>query len=75
LITSPQFHHWHHSNEPEAHNKNFAGELPVLDMLFGTFYLPENRTPNVYGVSERVPARYLRQMAYPFTRRIASDKY
>ena len=69
LITSPQFHHWHHSNEPQAHNKNFAGELPLLDWLFGTFYLPDDRMPTQYGVSERVPTRYFRQMMYPFERR------
>jgi sterol desaturase/sphingolipid hydroxylase (fatty acid hydroxylase superfamily) len=75
LITSPQFHHWHHSNDPQAHNKNFAGELPVLDLLFGTFYLPGNNMPTEYGVSERVPAKYFRQIIYPFTRRTASDKW
>jgi sterol desaturase/sphingolipid hydroxylase (fatty acid hydroxylase superfamily) len=66
LITTPQFHHWHHSNEPEALNKNFAGELPVLDMLFGTFYLPKDRTPTRYGLSETIPTGYLKQMFYPF---------
>ena len=74
LIASPQFHHWHHSNESQAHNKNFAGELPLLDLLCGTFYLPVDKMPTAYGVSERVPTRYFRQMMYPFTRRTASDK-
>jgi sterol desaturase/sphingolipid hydroxylase (fatty acid hydroxylase superfamily) len=69
LIGSPQFHHWHHSADPEAHNKNFAGELPLLDLLFGTYYLPHNRMPETYGVSEPVPVGYVGQMLYPFRRR------
>ena len=69
LITTPQFHHWHHSAEPEAYNKNFAGELPLLDILFGTFHLPKNRMPERYGVSEAVPTGYFGQMLYPFRRR------
>ena len=68
LIGSPEFHHWHHSNDPEAHNKNFAGELPLLDLLFGTFYLPKGRMPARYGVSEPVPTGYIGQMLYPFRR-------
>ena len=73
LITTPQFHHWHHSNDPEAFNKNFAGELPLLDMIFGTFHLPKERMPTTYGVSEPVPAKYVQQIAYPF-RRVAINK-
>lgn len=66
VIGSPQFHHWHHSADHEAHNKNFAGELPLLDLLFGTYYLPAGRMPERYGVSEPVPSGYLGQMFYPF---------
>ena len=72
LIGSPQFHHWHHSADREAHNKNFAGELPLLDLIFGTYYLPGDRMPERYGVSEPVPVNYLGQMAYPF-RRVAKS--
>lgn len=66
LIGSPEFHHWHHSADAEAHNKNFAGELPLLDLLFGTCYLPKGRMPERYGVSEPVPVGYVGQMLYPF---------
>ena len=70
LIGSPEFHHWHHSADAAAHNKNFAGELPLLDLLFGTFYLPKGRMPERYGVLEPVPIGYLGQMLYPFRRDI-----
>lgn len=69
LIGTPAFHHWHHSNDKEAHNKNYAGELPVLDLLFGTYYLPRDRMPATYGTTEPVPASYLGQMLHPFKAR------
>ncbi|TIV91865.1 MAG: sterol desaturase family protein, partial [Mesorhizobium sp.] len=40
LIASPQFHHWHHANEREAYDKNFAGQLPILDLIGGTLFMP-----------------------------------
>jgi lathosterol oxidase len=40
LIATPQFHHWHHADEPEAIDKNFAVHLPLIDAIFGTMHLP-----------------------------------
>jgi hypothetical protein len=37
----------------------------VLDLLFGTFYLPD-QWPSGYGVQEKVPRGWLRQLFYPF---------
>jgi sterol desaturase/sphingolipid hydroxylase (fatty acid hydroxylase superfamily) len=70
VLATPQFHHWHHAAEPAAVNKNFAVHLPVLDVLFGTAYLP-GRWPSAYGLlhDERAPQGYLRQFAWPFQRR------
>jgi sterol desaturase/sphingolipid hydroxylase (fatty acid hydroxylase superfamily) len=67
VLASPQFHHWHHGNQPEAYNRNFAGQLPFLDLLFGTFYLPREGTPRKYGINERLPPYYHQQLLYPFT--------
>ena len=71
VIATPQFHHWHHSAEREAVDKNFAVHLPVLDALFGTYYMPRDRWPASYGLSngEPVPPGYTRQLMYPFRRR------
>jgi sterol desaturase/sphingolipid hydroxylase (fatty acid hydroxylase superfamily) len=66
LVATPQFHHWHHAREPQAYNMNYAGEFPILDMLFGTFYLPAHSWPAQYGVDDVEPAGYLRQLAWPF---------
>jgi sterol desaturase/sphingolipid hydroxylase (fatty acid hydroxylase superfamily) len=65
LIASPQFHHWHHANHVEAYDKNFAGQLSVLDIVFGTAHMPGNM-PTRYGVDDPVPDGYLRQLAFPF---------
>jgi sterol desaturase/sphingolipid hydroxylase (fatty acid hydroxylase superfamily) len=70
VLATPQFHHWHHGAEPEAIDRNFAVHLPVLDWLFGTFYLPGDRWPREYGLAsgESVPRGYLRQFVRPFLR-------
>ena len=70
-IAVPRFHHWHHAIDPEGVDKNFAIHFPWLDRLFGTYYLPEGRWPNGYGVPEQVPRGYLAQLRYPFVRRSA----
>lgn len=66
LIVTPAFHHWHHSADREALDKNFAVHTPIWDTLFGTYYLP-NRWPTAYGLSHGrdVPARWVSQLIYP----------
>ena len=68
FVATPQFHHWHHSKIPEIHNKNFAVQLPLLDLLFGTMYMPAKKMPHKYGISDSIPAGYIGQMFYPFSR-------
>jgi len=70
LIATPAFHHWHHSAELEAVDKNFAVHIPIWDILFGTFYLPD-RWPQAYGIHDRrdMPSRWTTQLFYPFRRR------
>ena len=67
VIASPQYHHWHHANDPSARDVNFAGHAPVLDRIFGTHHLPGSEWPLQYGIVEPVPAGYLQQLAWPFT--------
>jgi sterol desaturase/sphingolipid hydroxylase (fatty acid hydroxylase superfamily) len=69
VIATPAFHRWHHSVEPEARDKNFAGLFPVLDLLFGTFHMPPQRQPTEFGVGEPVPEGLFGQLVYPFRRR------
>jgi sterol desaturase/sphingolipid hydroxylase (fatty acid hydroxylase superfamily) len=70
LIGTPRFHHWHHSAQPEAIDKNFAIHLPVIDRAFGTLYLPREGWPTAYGIAGSVvPERYPAQLVFPFTGR------
>jgi len=65
VIASPVFHRWHHVKDPAVHNRNFAPTFPVLDLIFGTFYMPKDRLPSDYGV-EGVPPHFVAQLVYPF---------
>lgn len=66
IIVTPLYHHWHHSNHSEAKDKNFAGQFPFFDWIFGTLYLPKNKVPKIYGISEEMPKGYLKQLRFPF---------
>ena len=70
FVATPQFHHWHHGDDPAHHNRNFSPHLVVFDRLFGTFYLPADRSlPQKYGIPERLPERFWPQLIYPFRKR------
>jgi sterol desaturase/sphingolipid hydroxylase (fatty acid hydroxylase superfamily) len=67
VINTPEWHHWHHSVDAEARDKNFG--LPIVDKIFGTAYLPRDKRPTGFGTDAPVPAdSYLRHLTYPFTR-------
>jgi sterol desaturase/sphingolipid hydroxylase (fatty acid hydroxylase superfamily) len=66
IIATPVFHRWHHSRDREALDKNFAGLLPLWDILFGTYYMPKDRHPRNFGISEPMPKSYLSQFWEPF---------
>jgi sterol desaturase/sphingolipid hydroxylase (fatty acid hydroxylase superfamily) len=66
VIATPVFHRWHHPREPEAWDKNFAGLLPLWDILFGTYYMPKGRYPENLGICEPMPRGYLGQLWEPF---------
>ena len=42
-LVFPRFHHWHHTSQKEAIDKNYAIHFPWIDKLFGTYYLPKDR--------------------------------
>lgn len=72
VFNTPQFHHWHHSSEREAVDRNYAAHLPVVDRIFGTYYMPADQWPGKYGViGDPLPKGMVRQFLYPFTRRKA----
>ncbi|EKF75594.1 hypothetical protein A11A3_01947 [Alcanivorax hongdengensis A-11-3] len=69
LIATPEFHHWHHSSEDEAVDRNYAAFLPFYDKVFGTLFMPD-RLAARYGTraSTRVPEGVVKQFWFPFRR-------
>ncbi|MFM7085294.1 MAG: sterol desaturase family protein, partial [Hyphomicrobium sp.] len=65
FLATPDFHHWHHSKEEHTHNKNYAGQLPFWDIIFGTANM-QSHLPETYGINEKMPQSYLKQLLYPF---------
>ena len=74
LLVSPEFHHWHHSHEREAYDKNYASLVACWDVLFGTVYLPREGRPLRYGIDEHVPAGWMERLVHPFRRRNPGGK-
>jgi sterol desaturase/sphingolipid hydroxylase (fatty acid hydroxylase superfamily) len=69
VITSPKFHHWHHTDNPAAIDKNFAVLVPIWDDLFGTAWRTKE-WPTSYGLfSGEMPESWLGQLVHPFRRK------
>ena len=69
IFATPQYHHWHHCEDPKHYGKNFATIFPFIDKIFGTYYLPGNTWPEGTGVHEaNYPKGYVKQMIHPFTK-------
>jgi sterol desaturase/sphingolipid hydroxylase (fatty acid hydroxylase superfamily) len=66
VIASPRFHRWHHTDETEGRDRKFAGVLPVIDRIFGTYHMPKDRCPQTFGTRMPVPDGLLPQLAFPF---------
>ena len=75
LVTTPEFHHWHHTSDEEGIDKNFAIFLPAIDRVFGTAHMP-GHWPRRYGTAKfQPPETWLGQLAYPFRRRREGTPY
>jgi sterol desaturase/sphingolipid hydroxylase (fatty acid hydroxylase superfamily) len=65
LLSTPAFHHWHHTND-ENRNHNFAAIFPVIDKIFGTALLPRHWPP-AYGIKGEVSHTLVGQLLDPLT--------
>ena len=67
-LATNEVHWWHHSVHLEESNRNFGNSTMVWDRLFGTWFLPTERSPGVaVGVADAaIPEHYLWHMAAPF---------
>lgn len=69
VFASPVFHRWHHVSEGDAIDKNFASTFPVLDLVFGTFYMPEAALPENFGNGDPdFPDDFWGQLIRPFAK-------
>jgi sterol desaturase/sphingolipid hydroxylase (fatty acid hydroxylase superfamily) len=67
IFASPVFHRWHHTTPEQGGDKNFGSTFALWDVLFGTFYMPEGKLPENYGVSDpNFPTSFGGQLIYPF---------
>jgi sterol desaturase/sphingolipid hydroxylase (fatty acid hydroxylase superfamily) len=68
VVATPVFHRWHHTSPAEGGESNFAPTFAIWDWLFGTFYMPEGRYPETFGVDDPTfPTEgYLAQLIHPF---------
>ncbi len=70
VLSSPAFHHWHHTNDgPERINKNYSSMLPWVDKCFGTFYLPKQQWPVKYGIDAPITSNFAGQLLQPLVQR------
>ena len=68
VFVTPQYHHWHHSDDPKAYDKNFAIHFPFIDMIFGTYYPMGNTWPEGTGLGDvKFPKGFIKQFVYSFT--------
>ncbi len=67
IVATPDFHHWHHANEPASIHTNYAAFLPVWDQLFGTYRVPKDRQPERYGIDETHPTTFVGLLITPLT--------
>jgi len=71
LITSPAFHHWHHTNDAHR-DRNFCFLFPVIDRIFGTAWLPR-KWPSVYGINQSVSPTLAGQFFDPLDPPVAAS--
>ena len=67
LLVTPQFHHWHHSSDKAAIDRNYAAHFSFLDYLFGTAVKGQAEWPDKYCVvGDYMPEGMLKQQVFPF---------
>ena len=67
LIVTPDFHHWHHSQDTEAIDRNYAAHYAFLDYIFGTAVKSDRKFPEHYGVvGDYMPDGFVNQQMFPF---------
>ncbi|MCP4002659.1 MAG: sterol desaturase family protein [bacterium] len=67
VFATPHIHHWHHLADAEAIDRNYAANLPIIGMIFGTYLGNHGRWLDSYGVVNKpLPHGFLAQHLYSF---------
>lgn len=63
-LISPNFHRWHHADDPAAYNRNYGDMFAIWDRLFGTHY-DGGRCETKLGLADG-PQSLPEMIIYPF---------
>ncbi len=69
IVGSAETHRWHHSRIPRESNANYGNTVIVWDLLFGTWFLPQERAVQELGLQDPdYPKSFWALMRAPFSR-------
>lgn len=69
VLNNPQFHRIHHSVEPQHYDKNFCKNLPIMDIIFGTAWIPaKDEFPRTGLLTKEKPESVLEGIIWPIRR-------
>jgi ornithine lipid hydroxylase len=69
VFSMAELHRWHHAKDLRESNTNYGSNLIVWDLVFGTFFWPDDRhPPEQIGLAglPAFPADYWGQIVSPF---------
>jgi ornithine lipid hydroxylase len=69
IVGSAETHRWHHSRIPRESNANYGNTVIVWDLLFGTWFLPHERSVQALGLQDPTyPRSFWALLRAPFSR-------
>ena len=69
IVSGPELHRWHHSMSVGESNHNFGNNLIIWDLIFGSWYLSEEKEVDQLGVQNRAyPMDFIDQLKAPFNK-------
>lgn len=68
LFNTGELHRFHHSRNARESQMNLGKVLSIWDQVYGTYYLPEEKTVKAFGLTkaEDIPVTFAGQLNYPF---------
>jgi sterol desaturase/sphingolipid hydroxylase (fatty acid hydroxylase superfamily) len=77
IFSTPKNHRYHHSKKLSEGNSNYAGDVILWDLIFGTFHMPKGKKPSDdIGLADlpNYPQHWVGLMLAPFRfNRLKSD--